>query len=153
MSTFKINLRKERFYLTNGKAIIGNICFSVNNWYFPKENWNDFVVTLLYWITRKLIRLKFKEKQPQEMDFMEGPFKVSIYLDKENQCTINFIEGEKLAGDNEIVHKTITLPFEEVKDEVKKACKILIDMKESKELDFEDDYQKLKESYELLCKC
>ena len=43
--------------------------------------------------------------------------------------------------------------FEKRKAEVKKACELLLKMKETKELDFEDDYQELKESYELLCKC
>ena len=84
---------------------------------------------------------------------MEGPFKVSIHLDEKELCSIQFIEGEKLEEDDEIIHKTVTVPFEEVKNEVKKACELLLKMKETKELDFEKDYQELKESYELLCKC
>lgn len=153
MDRLKIHLKKESFYLNEGGAVIGIICFSVNNWYFPGKNWDDFVVRLLYWITKALINLKFKEEQPQEMPFMEGSFKVSIYLNEQSKCKIDFVEGEKFFDDQEIIHKTVTVPFEDVKSEVKKACELLLKMKETKELDFEDDYQELKESYELLCKC
>nr|VFK45199.1 MAG: hypothetical protein BECKSD772F_GA0070984_12144 [Candidatus Kentron sp. SD]VFK49697.1 MAG: hypothetical protein BECKSD772E_GA0070983_12174 [Candidatus Kentron sp. SD]VFK81344.1 MAG: hypothetical protein BECKSD772D_GA0070982_13191 [Candidatus Kentron sp. SD] len=154
MDRVKISLRKESFYLNEGGAVIGDICFSVaDDWYFPEKDWDDFVVRILYWITKSLISLIFKENQPQETPFMEGTFKVSIYLNEKEQCTINFIEGEKFFGDKEIIHKTTTVPFESVKSEVLKACELLLKMKESKELDFEYDYEKLKESYEMLCKC
>jgi|GEM_PF-1656522 len=153
MDRLKINLRKETLYINGSGAVIGDICFSVGDWYFPEKDWDDFVVRLLYWITKNLINLKFKEKQPQEMPFMEGPFKVSIQLNEKDECLVNFIEGEKFFGDKEIMHKTITVPFEDIKSEVKNSCNILLHMKETKELDFEDDYEILKESYDLLCKC
>ncbi len=153
MDRLNIHLKKESFYINKSGSVIGDICFSVGDWYFPEKAWDDFVVRLLYWITKGLINLKFKGEQPQEMPFMEGSFKVSIYLDEHSTCKIDFAEGEKFFGDQEIIHKTITVSFEDVKNEVRKACELLIRMKESKELDFEEDYEKLKESYELLCKC
>ena len=153
MIEFKINIDQKSFYINRSGFVIGDICCSVGDWYFPEKDWDDFVVTLLYWFARKLIRLKFKEEQPQEIDFMEGPFKVSIYLDEKDLCNIQLIEGEKLEEDEEIIHKEINIPFEDVKSEVKKACEILLKMKETKELDFEKDYKELKESYDLLCQC
>jgi hypothetical protein len=152
MNNLKLNIRKESLSIES-TDVIGVICFSIDNWYFPDKNWDDFVVRLVYWLMKKLIKLHFKEKQPQEMLFMEGDFKVSLTLDKNGQCTVQFIEGEKLEGDKEIIHKTITVPFEDVKSEVKKACELLLHMKKTKELDFEEDYEKLKEYYDLLCKC
>lgn len=153
MNKFKIHLVKESFYLNEGGAVIGVICFSVDGWYFPGENWDDFVVVMLDWLTQELIELNFNKNKTAEAPFMEGCFKISLALDNQKQCIIQFIEGEKLAEDKEIIHKTITVPFEDVKSEVKKACELLLHMKETKELDFEEDYEKLKESYELLCKC
>jgi len=152
MNKFKIHTVKESFYLNEGGAVIGIICFSVDDWYFPGENWDDFVVVMLDWLTQELIKVNFNRNKRAEAPFMEGCFKVSFTLDKNSQCTIQFIEGEKLAGDDEIIHKTITVPFEDVKNEVKEACELLLKIKETKELDFEEDYENLKISYDLLCK-
>lgn len=154
MSNFKINLRKESFYINEGDSVIGDICFSIDDWFFPDKNWDDFVVLLICWLAKQTIELNFDTTKTVYMRFMEGCFKISLELEKENpnECTIRFIEGEKIAGDEEVIHKTITVPFEEVKKEVKKACKLLIHMKETKELDFEEEFEDLKESYELLCK-
>ena len=153
MSEFKINLRKETFYINDSRSLIGDICVSVGNWYFPGKNWDDFVVVVVDWLTQELIDLNFDKNKVAEAPFMEGCFKLSITVDKQNQCIIKFVEGEKLSGDQEIIHKNITIPFEDLKNEVKKACELLLYMKETKELDFEKDYEELKESYELLCKC
>jgi hypothetical protein len=153
MNKFKILLKRETFFINDSKCVIGDMCFYTGDWYFPEKEWDDFVVVLISWLAKQVIELIFDKKKPVEMCFMEGCFKVALSLDNESQCTIHFIEGEKLAGDDEIIHKTIVVPFEEVKSEVKKACELLLKMKETKELDFEKDYQELKESYELLCKC
>lgn len=154
MTKFKIDIKKETFYINEGNSVIGDICFSVDDdWFFPEKDWDDFVVKLVYWLAHISIELAFDKNKIVEMDFMEGCFKISLSLDNQNQCTILFIEGEKLSGDEEVIHKTIALPFEDLKSEVKKACELLIRTKESKELDFEDDYEELKESYDLLCKC
>jgi len=152
MNNFKLIIRKESLCIESND-VIGVICFSIDDWYFPGENWDDFVATILSWLSHALVKINFKKEREVEVDFMEGCFKVTFILDVENLCTIQFIEGEKLSGDEEIIHKTITVPFEDVKSEVKKACELLLHMKETKELDFEEDYEKLKESYELLCKC
>ncbi|MDN3508939.1 MAG: hypothetical protein P0S93_02785 [Candidatus Neptunochlamydia sp.] len=48
--------------------------------------------------------------------------------------------------------KTVTVPFEDMKNEVKKTYEVLLHLKETKEVDFEKDYEELKESYELLRK-
>ena len=152
MKAFKIKLRKESFYINNSRSVIGDICFSVDGWCFPDKNWDDFVVVILDWLAQELIELNFNKNKVAETPFMEGCFKISFTLGKTHQCTINFVEGEKLAGDEEIIHKAIVIPFEDLKTEVKNACETLIQMKESKELDFEKDYENLKTSYDLLCK-
>ena len=153
MNKFKILLKKETFFINDSNCVIGDICFSIGDWYFPEKEWDDFVVALLSWLTKQIIELVFNKKKNVEMYFMEGCFKVALSLDTESQCIIQFIEGEKLAGDQEIIHKTINVPFEDVKSEVRKACELLLHMKETKELNFEKDYEELKESYDLLCKC
>lgn len=153
MKNFKIKLRTNTFYINEGKSVIGDICYSVDGWDFPEEDWDDFVVIILLWLAQALIKLQFNKKEV-EVEFMEGCFKISLFL-KENDrsdVTIKFIEGDSFADQEEIILKTITTPFEELKNEVKNACETLIQMKESKEIDFEKDYEDLKNAYNLLCK-
>lgn len=152
MSKFFIKLREDTFFINSSGSVIGDICFAVDDWYFPDKNWDDFVVILLSWLAQQIMNLYLDKNQVVEMSFMEGCFKVSLTLNNHYQCTIRFIEGEKLAGDKEIIYNTITVPFEEVKDEVRKACELLIRLKTSKILDFEENYEKLKQVYELLCR-
>jgi len=152
MNKFKIILKKETIYIAEGGSVIGDICFCIGNWYFPEENWDDFVVSLIYWLSYVIVELNFNKKKKVQMRFMEGDFKIYLTLGKNYQCTIEFIEGDTCEDQKEIIHKTITIPFEDVKNEVKKACELLLQMKKSKELDFEEDYEDLKDSYELLCK-
>ena len=153
MNKFKINLEKETLYINDSNSVIGVICFSIGDWFFPSKKWDDFVVILLAWLTKQVVSLVFNKEKPIEMDFMEGDFKISIENSSQNLCTVRFIEGDRLADQEEIIYKTIVIPFEDVKSEIKKACELLLKMKETKELDFKEDYEKLKESYELLCKC
>jgi hypothetical protein len=152
MNNFNLIVREESLFMESND-VIGVICFSINDWYFPGENWDDFVATILSWLSYALIKINFKKEREVEVGFMEGCFKVTFFLDLENLCTIQFIEGEKLSGDEEIIHKTITVPFKDLKSEVTNACELLLKMKETKELDFQEEYEELKESYDLLCKC
>lgn len=150
MERLKINIRKETLYINCSGSVIGDISFSIGDWYFPEKDWDDFVVVMLYWLTKELVELSVDKNKIVDAPFMEGCFKIVLTLDKQNQCNIKFIEGEKLAGDKEIVYKTVTVPFEEVKIEAKKACEVLLNMKKSKELDFKEDYEKLEDAYNML---
>lgn len=152
MTNFKIKLNKETFYINKGKSVIGDIYFSVGDWYFPEKYWDDFVVVMLYWLTKELVELSVDKNKIIDAPFMEGDFKIYISLDDKKNCTINFVKGDSFADQEEVILKTITTPFEDLKNEVKKACEVLLHMKENKELDFEKDYEELKESYDLLCK-
>ena len=63
MKKFKIKLRKKTFYVNSGGSVIGDICFAVDEWFFPEKYWDDFVVTILYWLSQKLINLNFNRKE------------------------------------------------------------------------------------------
>ena len=153
MNKLKINLKKDTFYINDSGCVIGVIYFSIGDYFFPSKGWDDFVVAILDWLTQVIIELNFDKKKTVEMPFLEGSFLVSISLNKNSQSTIKFIEGDRLSGQKEIIRKTLTLPFEDLKNEVKTACKTILQMREFKELDFKDGYESLKKSYELLCKC
>jgi hypothetical protein len=150
--SFHLIIKRDTLYVNSSGNVIGVIFFKVNGFYFPENNWHDFVVRLISWLTESTFNLKNKIKENLDMPFMEGCYKVEVALDKNNLCKIDFIEGEKLAGDKEIIHKSISIPLDTLINEVKKACETLLTIKNSGDLDFKNDYEELKKSYELLCK-
>lgn len=147
---FHLIIKEETFYVNNSGNVIGEIFFEIDDVYFPELNWYDFAVRILSWLTENIVSVKQNNKESMDTPFMEGPFKVKFQLEKTKRCKIDFIEGEQLAGDKEIIHKTITIPLGEVIDEVTKACEMIIRMRESKELEFENDYEELLEAYHSL---
>lgn len=149
-SSFNLITKKETFYVNNTDNVIGVIFFKSNNFSFPEYDWGDFVVAILAWLAKIISDLQSLHSRHVEVFFMEGCFKVEFQLNEGQFCRINFIEGDKLAGDKEIIHKTITVPLGEVIDEVTKACEMVIRMRESKELEFENDYEELLEAYHSL---
>lgn len=149
-NNFRLILKKDSLYVNSSGNVIGVIFFEIDGFYFPENNWYDFVVRLLSWLSESILNLKSKIEEDLDMPFMEGCYKVELALDKKELCKINFIEGEKLAGDKEIIHKSITVPLNDVIDEVTKACEMIIRMRESKELEFDLDYEELLEAYHSL---
>lgn len=150
----KLIVDKESFYLNKegSTSVIGIIYFDLDGYFFPEHGWDDFVVALVSWLAKITIELSFDKKKEVEMDFMDGPFKISLRLNNKSQCTVSFVEGEKLAGDKEIIHKTITLPFEDFKKEVIKACSKILQIDDPEKMSFNDDYKNLENSYNLLMK-
>ena len=150
----KLVIDEDSFYLNKegSTSVIGIIYFDVNGYFFPERGWDDFVVALVSWLAKITIELSFDKQREVEMDFMDGPFKISLKLDDKSQCTVNFIEGEKLAGDKEIVHKTIILPFDDFKKEIIESCSKLLQIKDPEKMTFNNDYKNLEESYNLLLK-
>ena len=100
-------MQKETLYKNEGGAVVGDICFCVGNWYFPEKAWDDFVVRILYWFSQKLIKLRFDKKKYLEFPFMEGDFKTSLSLNKENKVTVEFIEGDSFADQKETILKIL----------------------------------------------
>lgn len=149
-NSFKLIIKKETLYVNSSDNVIGVIFYDINGFYFPEYDWGDFVVAILSWLTKVISDLQSLQDQQAEVFFMEGCFKIELQVNKNHQCKINFIEGNRLAGDEEIIHKSITVPLSEVIDEVTKSCEMIIQMKESKELDFELDYEELLEAYHSL---
>ena len=148
----KLIVKEDSFHKTMYGSVTGVIYFDVDGFLFPEQDWDDFVVSLLVCFSRILVMLKFDKNKNIDVLFQEGPFKVSIELDKENQCTISFIEGEKLAGDKEIIYKTITIPFESLKKEIVKSCSKALQIKDPKKMSFNEDYRDLEKAYSLLLK-
>ena len=150
MDKVKLNIKKDSLYINGSNSVIGTIYFDLDGYFFPSDDWYDFVVALLGWLAKITANLTKSEAKTVEMSFMEGPFKIALAVKEDYQCKIDCIEGEELAGDEEIIHKTITVPLDEVINEILKGCELIIQMKESKELEFDKDFEYLKESYNLL---
>jgi hypothetical protein len=148
----KLVIKEDDFHTTKYGSVFGIIYFDVDGYLFPEYGWDDFVVIILSWWAKGLIELIFDKTKEIGMSFMDGSFKALIKFENENQCTINFVEGEKLDDEEEIIHKTIKVPFDSVKNEVINSCKKVLQIKDPKKMSFNDDYKNLEKSYNLLLK-
>ena len=76
---FKIKV-KRRFFLSSSD-LFGDIFFEFEKGFFPGENWNDFILIILDWWINAVLDLVDKKKT--ELDFMDGPYAISISLNNE----------------------------------------------------------------------
>lgn len=168
---FKIKVKK-RFFLSSS-ALFGDIFFEFEDSFFPSENWNDFILIILDWWLNAALELI--DKKTTGFLFMDGPYEVSITLDDSRNCKMKFIERKTKAKN---ILKTISLPLNKLINELIVACQSLFEaiekpealkliksadevetpfhMSLSKEIErnsqISEDYQRLKKSYELVCK-
>jgi hypothetical protein len=52
----------------------GNICLSVNNFFFPSDEWYDFPVIILSWWLENCKKLSLESESIVENYFMDGPY-------------------------------------------------------------------------------
>lgn len=105
-SEFLVHTNKD--HLEFRRQVTGEIYFSIRseNFFFPEENWNDFIVIVLTWWHNSLIRIKnSKSKIIEELDFMDGSFAVKVTKINDEIATLAFIH-ERLSS-SEIEHTCI----------------------------------------------
>lgn len=151
-SLFKISIKEESLIESGSvRYLFGIIFYNVNGYVFPEEMWYDFVLDILLWWIEKILDLYSGKETFVVICFMEGSFLATVGLKENSQCEIKLIEGCKECGEQEIIHKEITIPLYQLKNEVLEACKTLIDaIKKPEEFGQYNDYLKLKEKYEEL---
>ena len=104
------------------KSITGNIYFQIDDFFFPEEGWNDFVVIILSWWLRALEN----NKNDFELLFMDGPLKIIAKTAKENEISLLFMHGETC------VYKTDCTKSDLEKQLLKAAGKTLRKVSEEK---------------------
>ena len=103
LATVLVHANKEN--LEFRREVTGEVYFAVSseNFFFPEENWNDFIVIVLTWWHHSLIRIKHSQpKITEELIFMDGSFSVEVTKINDELAALAFIH-EKLSS-TEIEH-------------------------------------------------
>jgi len=74
--------------------IYGSFHFKDNNFVFPSNDWNDFIVIVFCWWSDSLINIFDKKKYIEELMFMDGDFRIRIEHFEDNFLNLFFIEGD-----------------------------------------------------------
>jgi len=93
-----IRVSEQSFELSQSK-ITGEICFVIDNQFFPEQNWNDFVVVILSWWLESLMKLILSDDgSSYDFSFMDGPLLVRGKKIDNDIINLEFVR-KKLNGD------------------------------------------------------
>lgn len=91
-----INVDSTSLVKSDNNVITGILSVSVNDFYFPDKDWNDFIVIVLSWWAKESITL-LDSNRKVVFDFMDGPFNMVINpIDGGQLLELNFYKKEKL---------------------------------------------------------
>jgi hypothetical protein len=74
MTQATINLADGKLGRSAAGLVYGEVFLQIDELSFPHPRWSDFVVVVLTWWCRTLLRLLGGERGPIEVRFMEGPY-------------------------------------------------------------------------------
>lgn len=74
MTKATITVTDGKFGRSGAGLVYGELSLQIGEMRFPGVHWNDFVVVVLTWWCRALLRLLTGEQGPIEVQFMEGPY-------------------------------------------------------------------------------
>lgn len=78
----------------NDSHFFGNINFRFDDFYFPSNDWNDFIFVILNWWIQSLRNLLSNDVVKEELLFMDGPFLVKINYLKDDIFTLFFVKND-----------------------------------------------------------
>ncbi len=129
--------------------ITGEVYFSIRskNFFFPEENWNDFIVIVLTWWHNSLIRIKHsKSKVTEELLFMDGSFVVKVTKTNDEIATLAFIH-ESLSS-LEIEH-TCTVNISQMIESLLQSTNELLEVIHQNRW-YSEEIEELEKAYEIL---
>lgn len=74
-----ITVDPDTLALTDGGGITGRISISIAGNEFPADDWRDFVVVILGWVTAALRRVIENVGISERVHFMEGPYILDVH--------------------------------------------------------------------------
>ena len=86
----------------DGDKVFGNIYFNDQSFYFPSNDWNDFLIIILNWWCSAMGRLLRNENIQDEFSFMDGPFTVKVAYIKEGVFNLSFFSLDTLKAVYEV---------------------------------------------------
>ncbi|GAA3622538.1 hypothetical protein [Flavivirga jejuensis] len=125
--------------------IFGNIYFEENEYAFPEKGWNDFVIIILNWWAKSILKLLKNISIEEELDFMDGPASVKVQYLKNNSFSLYFILNKEVVYSSEVDVELFTKAF------LKELNSLIRNIKENR-WESEEIYS-LMENYKMLQKC
>lgn len=104
MSDFRIVVDYDIFTYETSNAVFTTLFIDYHGKFFPDSQWNDFTDSVLSMWTYAVLKHRNLYEVKFELYFMDGPFRMDVFKNKDMQLTINCINGR---GDNEILMYTI----------------------------------------------
>ncbi len=87
---------KEGTISKNKDSVFGVVYFQENDFYFPDENWNDFIVILFEWWSSSIFKLLNNESISEDLSFMDGPFMVRVKYIEEDFFELFFVDQDDI---------------------------------------------------------
>ena len=130
-----IRVNEQSLKLSRRK-ITGEICFVIEDQFFPEENWNDFVVVILTWWLQCLKKLMLSaDGSLCDFSFMDGPLLVRVKKIDNDIINLEFMR-EKLNGDE--IQLTARCSVNQLRKSLIGAAKKTIKIIEAKMWDSEE---------------
>jgi hypothetical protein len=109
-----------------GASATANLWLEIDGREFPCRGWNDFVVVVLAWWARALLRLFRGTSEKERVNFMDGPYAVEVSGPSSDTFWFRAIEGvernhETASGGAPAVEFAVSLIVQG--REVLEACK------------------------------
>ncbi|KAF2080461.1 hypothetical protein [Flavobacterium sharifuzzamanii] len=93
LELIEIIVNPESFNKNRLDSITGEIYFKINDFSFPEEGWNDFVIVILNWWLCAFKNFHALNDDSFEMLFMDGPLKVKAKKNESNELEMVFIRS------------------------------------------------------------
>lgn len=116
----EIIVNLESFNKNRLDSITCEIYFKINEFFYPEEGWNDFVIVILNWWLYAFKNFQSLNNDSFEMLFMDGPLKVKAKKNENNELEMVFI---RRYIDCEDCICTIKCSEENLKKELLKAAR------------------------------
>jgi hypothetical protein len=79
-------------------SITGVVYFDFGGVLFPDERWNDFVVVVATWWLAALDRLERDAEREVVLQFMDGPYSITLTPQDTNTILLRCIENRRSGG-------------------------------------------------------
>ena len=131
-----ICIAESSMELSKSGNITGEICFQIDDFFFPESNWNDFVVVILTWWNKSINTLIASSVGTVvEFNFMDGPFYIQGAKKNEEEVTLHFIK-RSVVGEN--IFYSIDTDISELKRSINQASKKVIKTMRGKAIQTDD---------------
>lgn len=133
--------------MNSSNNVIGELYLKVENFCFPEEGWNDFVVVVLGWWQKTIMNIRnSKIGTTHEFDFMDGPLFVKSTKISEDTMELEFTKEK---SDSRQIFFTCVCKISQFQEAILNVTKkLLMELKSRKW--HSDDIEELERMWKLL---